>query len=194
MRPICIVFRGQPYPLPARTGKAMVPVAVPVDGDNLSGKHAARIREIAGHLGSPTVLRIAALTDRHQAPHPDIEAQLQGIVRSTSTVARSRASEGPSEPPRSRPSEFCAGPGRGASRIGRPGAALWRPAGIAPKEQAVARGVMVPMIAWQSARALGRPRRSDLRFCTLAQPKNPWWGTTNRVQAMFQSRARTDAA
>jgi hypothetical protein len=88
----------------------MVPVAVLVDGDNLSGKHAARIREIAGHLGSPTVLRNGALTDRHQAPHPDIEAQLQGIVRSTSTVARSRASEGPSEPPRSRPSEFCAGP------------------------------------------------------------------------------------
>jgi len=27
------------------------------------------------------VLRIAALTDRHQAPHPDIGAQLQGIVR-----------------------------------------------------------------------------------------------------------------
>jgi hypothetical protein len=88
----------------------MVPVAVLVDGDNLSGKHAARIREIAGHLGSPTVLRNGALTDRHQAPRPDIEAQLQGIVRSTSTVTRSRASEGPSEPPRSRPSEFCAGP------------------------------------------------------------------------------------
>lgn len=59
----------------------MVPVAVPVDGDNLSGKHAARIREIAGHLGSPTVLRIAALTDRQEAPHPDIGAPLQGIVR-----------------------------------------------------------------------------------------------------------------
>jgi hypothetical protein len=34
MRPICIVFQGQPYPLSARTGKAMVPVAVLVDGDN----------------------------------------------------------------------------------------------------------------------------------------------------------------
>ena len=61
-------------------GKARVPVAVPVDGDNLSGKHAVPIREIAGHLGSPTVLRIAALTDRHEAP-PDIEAQLRGIAR-----------------------------------------------------------------------------------------------------------------
>ena len=173
MRPICIVFRGQPYPLPARTGTAMVPVAVLVDGDNLCGKHAARIREIAGHLGSPTVLRSAALTDRHEAPRPDIGAQLQGIVRSTSIFARSRASEGPSEPPRCRPSEFGAGPDRGAFRIGRPGAALWLPAGMAPKEQAVARGVIVPMIARQSARALDRPRRSDLRFCTLAQPKNP---------------------
>ncbi len=72
MRPICIVFRGQPYPLQARTGKARVPVAVLVDGDNLSGKHAVPIRAIAGHLGSPTVLRIAALTDRHEAPRPDI--------------------------------------------------------------------------------------------------------------------------
>ena len=56
-------------------------MAVLVDGDTLSGKHAVPIRAIAGHLGSPTVLRIAALTDRHQAPHPDIGAQLQGIVR-----------------------------------------------------------------------------------------------------------------
>ena len=56
-------------------------MAVPVDGDNLSGKHAVPIRAIAGHLGSPTVLRIAALTDRHEAPRPDIEAQLRGIAR-----------------------------------------------------------------------------------------------------------------
>jgi hypothetical protein len=59
----------------------MVPVAVPVAGDDLSGKHAVLTRAIAGHLGSPTVLRIAALTDRHQAPRPDIEAQLRGTVR-----------------------------------------------------------------------------------------------------------------
>ena len=81
MRPICIVLRGQPYRLPARTGKAMVPVAVLLDGDSLSGKHAVRIREIADDLGRPMVLRIAALTDRHEAHRPDIEAQLQGIVR-----------------------------------------------------------------------------------------------------------------
>jgi hypothetical protein len=61
-------------------GKARVPVAVPVDGDTLSGKHVVPIRAIAGHLGSPMVLRIAALTDRHEAP-PDIEAQLRGIAR-----------------------------------------------------------------------------------------------------------------
>jgi hypothetical protein len=42
----------------------MVPVAVLVDGDNLSGKHAARIREIAGHRGSPTVLRVYADAQR----------------------------------------------------------------------------------------------------------------------------------
>lgn len=42
----------------------MAPVAVLVDGDNLSGKHAVRIREIAGHRGSPTVLRVYA--DAHR--------------------------------------------------------------------------------------------------------------------------------
>ncbi len=56
-------------------------MAVLVDGDTLSGKHAVPIRAIAGHLGSPTVLRIDALTDRQEAPRPDIGAQLQGIVR-----------------------------------------------------------------------------------------------------------------
>ena len=47
----------------------MVSVAVLVDGDNLSGKHAVRIREIAGHLGSPTVLRVYADAQRSSDWH-----------------------------------------------------------------------------------------------------------------------------
>jgi hypothetical protein len=50
--------------LQASPGKAMAPVAVLVDGDNLSGKHAVRIREIASDRGSPTVLRVYADAQR----------------------------------------------------------------------------------------------------------------------------------